>query len=127
MALTAFEVKRARHSGGNKPDKIQDGAGLILLIYPSGAKSWRLRYTFRNVRPEITLGQYPAMSLSLARKKAAEIRTKIAEGIDPRADKEKLKCKFATIAKAWWAKQSPAWSADYAKKVQRGIEQDLAP
>jgi len=82
MALKALQIDRVRHSGGKRPDNLQDGGGLLLLIYPSNAKSWRLRHTFDGDRRAVALGKYPAMNFVLAHKKAAEIRTNVAEGID---------------------------------------------
>ncbi len=41
-----------------KPYRLNDGKGLVLLINPDGSKYWRLNYTFRNKRKTISIGTY---------------------------------------------------------------------
>lgn len=65
------------------PGYYADGAGLYLQIAKGGSKSWVLRYTL-DCRPrEMGLGSCVTFSLAEARKRAAEQRKKIADGIDP--------------------------------------------
>jgi hypothetical protein len=42
MPLTDISVRQAK--ARTRPYKISDGAGLMLLIQPNGAKWWRMRY-----------------------------------------------------------------------------------
>ena len=62
--------------------------GLVLIIQPTGAKSWQVRYRAGGVRRRMALGPYPAISLAHARKGATEALMKVLEGSDPVADKE---------------------------------------
>lgn len=75
--LTARQVETA------KPGKHEDGDGLRLVVSPSGAKKWVLRYTIDGKRREMGLGSYPERSLHEARKKAVEARTQTLNGTDP--------------------------------------------
>jgi hypothetical protein len=52
--------------------EIHDGAGLYLVIQPSGAKSWAYRYRVDGKSRKLTLGSFPALSLTEARQKAAD-------------------------------------------------------
>jgi integrase len=70
--------------------EIPDGkiSGLYLLIQPSGAKSWALRYRVAGAPKKFTIGAYPAVSLSTARKKAQKALAEVVDGIDPSAQKK---------------------------------------
>jgi len=68
---------------GPKPRKLKDGDGLYLLVQPTGARWWRLRYTIRGVEKALSLGVYPEITLKQARQRREEIRSKIANGVDP--------------------------------------------
>ena len=50
---------------------------------PTGKKVWRFRYSFKGNNNKISLGPYPKISLSDARKKRDELRIQLANGIDP--------------------------------------------
>jgi integrase len=76
--LTALEVSRARAKG-----TYADGGGLYLQVGPTGAKSWIYRYMLNGRAREMGLGPEHIISLSEARKKAAECRRLRLEGIDP--------------------------------------------
>lgn len=70
MKLTADNVERAKPSATLTEilDLDPKARGLALRITPAGMKSWTLRYRLETgERKRITLGQYPAMSLSKAR------------------------------------------------------------
>jgi integrase len=59
------------------------GLGLYLVIQPSGAVSWALRYRAEGTSRKLTLGRYPALGLAMARKRAAEALGEVAVGKDP--------------------------------------------
>lgn len=81
--LTALGVKNA------KPGRHGDGAGLYLLVKPSGAKSWMLRIQKNGKRRDIGLGSLAALSLSEAREKSAELRKHALNGRDPIAERDR--------------------------------------
>jgi integrase len=79
-----------------KPDKrteyVDSGSkgavrGLRIIVQPSGEKSWALRYRFGGQNRKLTLGSYPEITLSLARRKAEKARGELAGGKDPAAAK----------------------------------------
>ncbi len=57
--------------------------GLHVVVYPSGAKVWRFRYHLDGKRRHVRVGEYPAMDADQARKRSAEFRDQVKEGIDP--------------------------------------------
>ena len=94
--LTELKVKNAKPA--EKIYKLADGDGLYLVVKPSGYKVWRFRYSLNGKKKELTIGSYPAISLSEARKKALELKKLVLEGIDPHLEKiEKKLLKFPTF------------------------------
>jgi hypothetical protein len=63
--LTDVTVRQARPK--EKEYKLSDQRGLLLVVRPTGAKWWRLRYQFQGKEKMISLGVYPDVSLSMAR------------------------------------------------------------
>ena len=84
-ALTDTSIRQAKPT--DKPRRLFDGkqVGLHILIQPSGAKLWRLRYTFEGEEKRIALGKYPEVSLEEVRNTAGAFREQIRLGIDPAA------------------------------------------
>ena len=72
--LTAIAVENAQP--GERRQEIPDGllTGLYLVVQPSGAKSWAVRYRHRGKPRKLTLGPYPALELKHAREMAG-VRT----------------------------------------------------
>lgn len=89
MALTAIEVRTAESKAS--PYKLTDERGLFLLVQPSGAKLWRLKYRFNRIERKLSLGQYPEVSLKDARDRRDHARRMIDEGQDPLAVRRREK------------------------------------
>ena len=58
--LSEARIRRARPK--ERPYKLRDGGGLYLLITPTDAKQWRLRYVIGGRESMLSLGTYPATS-----------------------------------------------------------------
>ena len=83
--LTTLGIKNLKPD--RKTKRSGDGRGLYLVVRANGSKAWVQRVTIDGDRTDIGLGGYPDVPLALARKKSAEIRTAVAEGRDPRAER----------------------------------------
>ena len=72
--------------------EVPDGLvnGLYLVLQPSGAKSWAVRYRAADGRPrKYTIpGTYPAIDLKSARELAQSVLVEVAKGGDPAAAKK---------------------------------------
>ena len=130
-----------------KPATINDGDGLSLIARPDGAGWWRLRYWLASRENRLSLGTYPDVSLSDARKRRDEARRLVASGTDPseqrKADKAAcaVKAEAARMAAAglpglgtfehavreWHARMAPSWSTGHAVKVLALLVNDLFP
>jgi integrase len=73
-----------------KRREIPDGkiTGLYLVLQPSGARSWAVRYRADGAPRKLTIGPYPAVDLATARKRAQEALGDLAGGVDPAARKK---------------------------------------
>ena len=85
MKLTELQVRKA--APGEKPRKLADGAGMYLLVTPSGGKLWRLKYRVDGKEKVLALGRYPDVGLADARARRDEARRQIARGTDPSAER----------------------------------------
>jgi integrase len=85
--LTDFQVKNIPNP--DKRREVPDGkvGGLYLVIQPSGARSWALRYRVDGKPKKLTIGSYGATGLAAARRRAQEALGEIAKGGDPAATK----------------------------------------
>src|SRR5271154_1388837 len=70
--------------------EVPDGkiGGLYLVVQPSGAKSWALRYRVAGAPKKFTIGPYPAVTLATARKRAQKALAEVVDGNDPSAQKK---------------------------------------
>jgi integrase len=92
-----------------------DGDGLTFTLSRSGTASWILRYRYGGRPKELTIGNYPDISLSDARKLARELRAEIDRGSDPASDKRQSK---KSAAKDWTVRRL---IEDYRAKVLSGL------
>jgi Arm DNA-binding domain len=88
-----------------------------MIVQPSGAKSWALRYRAAGKPAKYTLGPYPQISIKTARKLAEEAIGKLAGGNDPAA------AKTAARAAAKAAREAKDHMADVASVfVERSVK-----
>ncbi len=134
--LTKDDVKNAEP--GDKPKKIYDERGLFLLVMPTGRKLWRFKYSFNGRENLISLGTYPEISLSEARKRRDHERSLVALGKDPsrqrQIQREAMDRTFATVATMWFeskakpqGEKAPEWVASHSRTVRGRLDQHLVP
>lgn len=114
--LSAIEVKNLTRVGAHPVGGV---AGLLLVVKPTGAKSWKLRAMVGAARRDIGLGGYPSVTLAQARERARGLRMEIDAGADPvegkRNAKRQLREKtgssvtFEKMAREWFESQRGAY------------------
>lgn len=87
------DMQLRRWMAAKEPVTRADGDGLTFTLSEFGTATWVLRYSRGSRRRELTLGNYPDMSLSEARKRARAERVKVDNGDDPAADKKTEKAR----------------------------------
>jgi len=66
-----------------EPKRHPVGSGLYLVVRRSATPYWMLRYSINGKRKEMTLGQYPDLSLADAKAESIMKKRDIRQGIDP--------------------------------------------
>lgn len=79
--LTDTQVKNLKSK--DKLYKMPDGDNLYLFVYPSGTKTWKMRYVIDGKESVSMIGTYPEVSLRDARRKRDEIKKLVYAGINP--------------------------------------------
>ncbi len=107
--LTDLHIRRLIAAGN--PVAKSDGDGLTFTLSQSCTASWVLRYRFAGRRKELTIGNYPDISLASAREKSRALRAAIDQGADPATEKQERKLRDKTD---WTVRDLVA---DYRDKV----------
>jgi integrase len=92
--LTAKTIENLK-PGSQRREISDGGSGLYLVMQPSGARSWAVRYRYDGRPAKLTLGGWPTLSLAAARKGAADALHDLANGIDPSGTRKIAKQKAA--------------------------------
>ena len=72
-------------------------SNLMVTVFPSGKKTWSVRYRSDGKRVKMKLGDYPNLALSDARRKAKDVLVSVADGENPAYEKRKdVKAKSRT-------------------------------
>ncbi|AYV22493.1 tyrosine-type recombinase/integrase [Vibrio mediterranei] len=128
--LTAKQVEQLTVNKGQNVRRVSDGEGLVLVIRKSGAKSWEFRFVKPNGRPSnLGLGRYPQITLTEARRRAAEFRRLRALGKDPSVEQRKRKLDIKREAHNTVQQIAELWletaSSRVATKTATGFRQKL--
>lgn len=122
VRLTVPFIEKAK--GEEKRREIGDAIvpGLWLVVQPSGARSWAVRYRAAGKPVKVTLGPYPLIGLADARDHAREVLEKVGRGEDPAKEKrETRQIQFKTVAadpaRDLWA----AVRSEYLKRDAAGL------
>ncbi len=133
MALNDLMIRTAKPK--EKPYKLLDGNGLLLLIKPNGSKLWRYRYKYLGKENTVSFGSYPETSLAEARERRSQAKKLLQDKIDPSTTRknEKRLAKFNTdnsfeaVAKEWHETNLSKWGQKTADKIWRRLELHIFP
>jgi integrase len=133
--LTNTEVSQSKPK--NKEYYLADGKGLQLRVRPNGTKQWLFKYfkPYTKKRTNISLGQYPATSLSKAREVTLDYRKLLAEGIDPKDHRREQENRgrdarentLEVVYRKWLKTKEDAWSDSYQKRLTQALELHILP
>ncbi|MFI4919810.1 MAG: tyrosine-type recombinase/integrase [Legionellales bacterium] len=113
-----------------------DGNGLYFRVKPDGNKSWLFRYKKADGKwSNLGLGGYPAVSGSMARKKAAELNSDSANGKNPSISKQVRKAEemaaanntFEQLAREWLDGKMKSWVEGTATRNKGALELHVFP
>ena len=130
--LSDAAIKKAKST--DKAYKLCDGDNLYLFVHPSGRKIWRFMWRDEAKDKQYTIGEYPAVTLKIARDERSRIKGLIALGLDPN-DERKWKTEqeehdaavqartFEAVAREWYERQTAGQSENTRRlKMQRLIK-----
>lgn len=114
-----------------KQYRLTDGAGLSLLVRPSGAKLWQYRYKIDGKYKTVSYGQYPYVSLKQARELHLADRSLWQQGICPMEHRKEqaqaVKATFRHVAEEWRAHWKVGKTEKHDRDVWRRLEIDVFP
>ena len=105
-----------------------DGGGLYLFVRSTGSRSWIVRLTVGGRRRDFGLGPYPDVSLAEAREVAAEYRSLVRKGVDPRAARSRSAPTVREAVEAVINDRRHNWTcADAVPRYRRRFERHIMP
>jgi integrase len=134
LSDTAIRAAIRTATAGGKSRKKFDTDGLYLIV-PQGW--WRQRYLWGGKEQLLSLGSYPDVSLAQARDKGSTIRSLVANGVNPSAERQQQKVirrktadnTYKSAATQWWQLTSKGreWTQDHTDRVHRRLEVHFFP
>jgi len=116
-SIDALPTPPADYPSSNHEYSDEVETGLRLAVYrETGKRSFRYRYTYLGRKGVLTLGEYPAVTVDLARELVRENKRLLAQGIDPRAERTKAR-EVITFERFCLDHYMP-----YAKQTQRAYK-----
>ncbi|UHQ19081.1 integrase arm-type DNA-binding domain-containing protein [Lysobacter sp. KIS68-7] len=133
MPLSDTAIQALKCRAGARFTKYHDRDGLFVYVFPSGTKSFVLRYRIHGAERSFSLGRYPTVTLKRARERATAIRGQIADGVDPVQDKRRRMAaaaahdaaRFTALADDWRKRQT--WTSAVRAQYDRLFERDILP
>ncbi|MGA1846666.1 tyrosine-type recombinase/integrase [Deferribacter abyssi] len=104
--------------------RINAGEKLFLEVRPTGKKYWRFRYRTNNGKDTFkSLGEYPYITLSEARKKAEELNEKLKKGLPIEEEKHT----FEDLFNEWLELNKSKYNPSTLKTKLSIYERDIKP
>ena len=111
---------------------LSDGGNLFLVVYSSGAKSWRYNFRLNGKSKTYQIGKYPQVTLAEARERRRWAITQTSEGNDPALIKKLQKNTidaetFEAVAFDWIEVNKVNWSPSHATRTASYLKRDVYP
>lgn len=89
--IDQLPVHRADSASKSAEYSDTEVVGLRLMVNKQGRKIFYFRFTFNSQKRAAKIGEYTALSIQDARRKALDMRADIDSGIDPTADRDRIR------------------------------------
>ncbi len=129
LRLSDRQLKRVKPA--SKDYVLTGGDGLQLRVRSNGSLLWNFDYreSVTTKRINIGFGIYPELSLANARKMAVDARELLAQGIDPKMQRNTLneakhtetEHTFENVATAWFELKKDSVTPAYAEDIWRSL------
>lgn len=131
MPLTDIQCRNAKPKSDGTLLKLADGGGLFLAVTPAGGKYWRMNYRFDGKQKLLSVGEYPATTLAVARGLLDANKKLIKAGKDPALHQGEAATggpdAFETVAREWLEAQKGSWVPEHWQRVLSRFESDVFP
>jgi len=117
--LTTIAVAKAKPFERRREIPDPGCPSLYLIIQPSGAKSWAVRYRFNGKPKKLTVGSWPKVSLEQARNDATAALLQLKKDVDPAEAKKKAATAARTAADVLARDTVASLAAQYIEKYVR--------
>jgi integrase len=130
--FTENYLKTLKPTGRREDIREKGRSGFYIRVFPSGEKSWIYLYKKDGTQRRLTLGNYPAMSLSEAHAAHENARLEVKRGGDPAtaAQEAKQQEKEADTVKQLAAEYIEKWAKPRKRSWQedaRILDKDIIP
>ncbi|TFY87264.1 DUF4102 domain-containing protein [Pseudomonas kairouanensis] len=135
IRLSELKIKSAKPA--EKDYVLFDGGGLQMRVRSNGSKLWNFNYRHPVTKKRINmgLGTFPEVSLALARKGSIAAREILAQGLDPKEQRDAvLQAKqaetehtFQNVATSWYELKKDAVTPAYAEDIWRSLTLHVFP
>ncbi|MFI8395941.1 MULTISPECIES: integrase domain-containing protein [unclassified Pseudomonas] len=135
VRLSELKIKSAKPA--EKDYVLFDGGGLQMRVRSNGSKLWNFNYRHPVTKKRINmgLGTFPEVSLALARKGSIAAREILAQGLDPKEQRDAvLQAKqaetehtFQNVATSWYELKKDAVTPAYAEDIWRSLTLHVFP
>ncbi|MGB0467076.1 MAG: tyrosine-type recombinase/integrase [Pontibacterium sp.] len=134
MPLSDAKVRTLKAKA--KTYKLLDYEGLYIEVRPSGRKYWRYRFNLKGGKEGIyTIGEYPGITLSSARKQRDIARAQAKQNINPNQARKQREAQvtaqnvntFAAIEQSFSQSKRESWSLSYVSQYDRIMKNDILP
>ena len=135
VRLSELKIKSAKPA--EKDYVLFDGGGLQMRVRSNGSKLWNFNYRHPVTKKRINmgLGTFPEVSLAQARKGSIAAREILAQGIDPKEQRDAvLQAKqaetehtFQNVATEWFELKKDAVTPAYAEDIWRSLTLHVFP
>jgi len=133
--LSELKIKSAKPR--DKDYVLSDGDGLQLRVRSNGSTLWNFNYRHPVTKKRINmgLGTYPEVSLALARKRTIEARELLAQGADPKENRNAVEQTkraatehtFENVAAAWFELKKDVVTVPYSEDIWRSLTLHVFP
>jgi integrase len=135
--LTDTRIRQAKPT--QRPYKLVDGEGLVLVVNPNGSKLWRRRLRVLKAgewrETMFAIGKYPNVGLAEARDEAEAAFKLAKDGINPAIHRKAHQARtavsqaatFRALALDWLKDKSKDWTPATQRQRKRLLEQHVFP
>lgn len=126
MGLTNLQIKNAKPK--DKDYKLYDGNGLFLLVTKAGGKYWKMRFKYQGKEKKLSIGDYPAMTITEARDAVQQHRNSLRSGDIPTSQRvSQQTILFRELANQWWQERNTTMDAKTQKNTRYRLDKHILP